>query len=146
MQFANDWIIGDLVESDEVVWFDLYPWHSKSWSSIDVRAADVQKLIDMYVAQPIAALNSDWVFAFGKAWFDVLPAIGFEKVVEIGGTCADHWENQTPSRKVAVFENSVTECQIIGMRHSGSAGPPKRSEVASLRDHLESRLTTRKNQ
>lgn len=78
MRFVNDWVSEDPVEPDEVVWFDLYPWHSKSWSSIDVRNPQVQGLIDAYVAQPIAALDSDWTFAFGKPWFDVLPLIGFE--------------------------------------------------------------------
>lgn len=140
MRFLSDWISEDTVEPDEVVWFDLYPWHSKSWSSIDVRHVEVQNLIDTYVAQPIAALNSDWTFAFGKPWFDVLPAIGFDKVAQIGGTGIDLWDNQTPSRVVGVFESANSECRVIAMRHSGSAGPPKQSEVASLRELLESTL------
>ena len=142
MRFVNDWISNDTVEPDEVVWFDLYPWHSKSWSSIDVRQVHVQNLIDTYVAQPIAALDSDWIFAFGKSWFDVLPAIGFDKVVEIGGTGTDFWENQTPSRKVGVFASHTNESRVIAMRHSGSAGPPKQSEVTSLRKLLDSKLET----
>jgi hypothetical protein len=142
MRFVNDWISEETVEPDEVVWFDLYPWHSKSWSSIDVRHADVQNLIDKYVAQPIAALDSIWTFAFGKPWFDVLPVIGFDKVVEIGGTGIDLWDNQTPSRIVGVFESRNSGCRVIAMRHSGSAGPPKQSEVASLRKLLESTLKT----
>ena len=142
MRFANDWISGDTVEPDEVVWFDLYPWHSKSWSSIDLRHADVQSLIDRYVAQPIAALDSDWVFAFGKPWFEVLPLIGFDRIVEVGGAGTDLWDNQTPSRRVGVFESRTSGCRVIAMRHSGSAGPPKQSEVASLRNLLDSRLET----
>jgi hypothetical protein len=140
MRFANDWVLDDTVQPDEVVWFDLYPWHSKSWSSIDVRPADVRNLIDKYVAQPIAALDSNWTFAFGKPWFDVLPAIGFDKVLEISGANGDSWENQTPSRIVAVFVSRISACRVIAMRHSGSAGPPKQSEVASLRKLLDSRL------
>ena len=142
MRFVNDWVSGNTVEPDEVVWFDLYPWHSKSWSSIDVRKADVLNLIDTYVAQPIAALESDWVFAFGKPWFDVLPVIGFDKVVEIGGTGAELWDNQTPSRIVGVFSSRKSGCRVIAMRHSGSAGPPKQSEVASLRKLLDSKIGT----
>jgi hypothetical protein len=142
MRFVNDWISGETVEPDEVVWFDLYPWHSKSWSSIDVRHADVQNLIDQYVAQPIAALGSDWVFAFGKPWFEVLPRIGFDRVVEVGGAGTDLWDNQTPSRRVGVFENRISGCRVVAMRHSGSAGPPKQSEVPSLRNLLDSRLET----
>jgi hypothetical protein len=140
MRFANDWILEETVEPDEVVWFDLYPWHSKSWNFIDVRHAEVQNLIETYVAQPIAALDSDWTFAFGKPWFDVLPAIGFDKVVEIGGATRDLWDNQTPSRVVGVFASRTSGCRVIAMRHSGSAGPPKQSEVASLRRYLESTL------
>lgn len=71
LRFANDWISEGTVEPDDVVWFDLYPWHSKAWSSIDVSHADVRELIDTYVAQPVAALGSEWTFAFGKPWFDV---------------------------------------------------------------------------
>jgi hypothetical protein len=142
MRFVNDWVLEDTVEPDEVVWFDLYPWHSKSFGSIDVRHADVQKLIDTYLAQPIAALGSDWTFAFGKPWFDVLPAIGFDKVVEIGGASADCWDNQTPSRIVGIFASRSSGCRVIAMRHSGSAGPPKQSEVASLRKLLDSKLET----
>jgi hypothetical protein len=142
MGFVNNWVLGDTVEPDEVVWFDLYPWHSKSWSSIDVRHADVQDLIDTYLAQPIAALDSDWTFAFGKPWFEVLPAIGFDKVVEIGGTSSDRWDNQTPSRIVGVFVSRSSGCRITAMRHIGGAGPPKQSEVASLRKLLDSKLET----
>jgi len=139
MRFVNDWVLEDTVAPDEVVWFDLYPWHSKSWSSLDVRHADVLKLIDKYVAQPIAALSSDWTFAFGKPWFDVLPEIGFEKVVEISGASAT-WDNKTPSRVVGVFASRSSSCKVIAMRHSGSAGPPKQSEVASLRKLIDSKL------
>jgi hypothetical protein len=111
---------------------------SGSWG--EGQDADVRDLIDKYVAQPIAALDSNWTFAFGKPWFDVLPVIGFDKVVEIGGTGIDLWENQTPSRMVGVFESRTSGCRVIAMRHSGSAGPPKQSEVASLRNLLESTL------
>jgi len=142
MRFVNDWT-EEIVEPDEVVWFDLYPWHSKSWSSIDVRGTEVRNLIDKYVAQPIAALASDWTFAFGKPWFDVLPVIGFDKVVQIGGNGMDLWDSQTPSRVVGVFESRTSGCRVIAMRHSGSAGPPKQSEVASLRKLLESTLENR---
>ena len=78
MRFVNDWLSPVVVKPDDVVWFDLYPWHSKSWGSIDVRSREVQHLIEKYVSQPIAALKPMWTFAFGKAWFKVLPAIGFE--------------------------------------------------------------------
>jgi hypothetical protein len=142
MRFLNDWISEGTVEPDEVVWFDLYPWHSKSFSSIDVRSTDVQNLIDEYVARPVAALESNWVIAFGKPWFDVLPLIGFECVVEVGGAGTNLWDNQTPSRRVGVFESRTSGCRIIAMRHIGSAGPPKQSEGASLRSFLQSRLET----
>lgn len=142
MRFVSDWIAEEVVQPDEVVWFDLYPWHSKSWSSIDVRPPEVRNLIEKYVAQPIAALNPDWTFAFGKPWFDVLPAIGFDEVVEIGGAGMDRWDNQTPSRVVGVFESRESGCRVIAMRHSGSAGPPKHSEVASLRELLMPRINT----
>jgi len=105
-----------------------------------VRQADVQKLIGSYLAQPIAALESDWTFAFGKPWFDVPPAIGFDKVFEIGGNSADRWDNQTPSRIVGVFVNRSSACRNIAMHHIGGAGPPKQGEVASLRKLLDSEL------
>jgi hypothetical protein len=140
MRFVNDWLAPELVEPDEVVWFDLYPWHSKSWSSIDVRSPEVRHLIDLYVAQPLAALEAP-AFAFGKPWFDVLPAIGFEMVKEFGGPDNDSWVNQTPSRRVGLFENAGNGCRVIAMRHSGSAGPPKQSEVPSLRDLVTSALS-----
>ena len=133
MNFVRNWA-SSTVNDDEVVWFDLYPWHSKSWGSIDVRDAHVQHLIDLYVAQPIAALNSPWAFAFGKKWFAVLPSIGFQCLAILGGPDTKLWSNQTPSRRVGIFENPTSKCRIIAMYHSGSAGPPKSAEVDSLRD------------
>ena len=140
MRFVNDWVSEEPVEPDEVVWFELYPWHSKSWSFIDVRDAEVRNLIDTYVAQPIAALDSEWTFAFGKPWFDILPVIGFDKVAEIGGAAVGLWDHQTPSRVVGIFESRTSRCRVVAMRHSGSAGPPKQSEVPSLRELVDSTL------
>ena len=139
MRFLNDWLSPDVIEADEIVWMDLYPWHSKSWSSIDIRNPEVCRLIDLYVAQPIGALDAP-TFAFGKAWFDVLPAIGFTMRLELGGPGTNLWENQTPSRYVGIFENIVNGSQVIAMHHSGAAGPPKQSEVASLRRLVETKL------
>ena len=133
MHFVSNWT-SSMVDNDEVVWFDLYPWHSKSWGSIDIRDAHLQHLIDRYVAQPIAALNSPWTFAFGKPWFTVLPSIGFQRLAVLGGPGTKLWSNQTPSRRVGIFENPTTKCRIIAMYHSGGAGPPKSTEVDSLRD------------
>jgi hypothetical protein len=139
MRFINDWLSPCDVALNEVVWFDLYPWHSKSWSSIDIHNPQVCRLIKKYMAQPIAALDAP-TFAFGKAWFDVLPAIGFEKRVEFGGPGTKLWDNQTPSRYVGIFESRTKGTHVIAMRHSGAAGPPKRSEVPSLHRLIESKL------
>jgi hypothetical protein len=137
IRFSNDWLSPDIVNADQIVWFDLYPWHSKSWSSIDIRNPEVRRLIGLYVAEPIAALNAP-TFAFGKAWFSVLPAIGFQKRMELGGPGTRLWENQTPSRYVGIFENVDNGTHVIAMRHSGAAGPPKQSEAESLRELVES--------
>ena len=96
-----------------MVWFDLYPWHSKSWGSIDVRSREVQLLIEKYVSQPIAALNPEWTLAFCKAWFKVLPAIGFEPRDLLGDTKGSSWENQTPSRRVGIFEQPETKSRAV---------------------------------
>jgi len=134
LRFVKDWLAPDPVSPADLVWFDMYPWHSYTWGSISAKNEKVCELIDRYVIQPIAALSAPWVFAFGKPWFEILPAVGFVKRAELGGEDKPIWANQTPSRRVGLFQSTTSGCWVLAMRHIGSAGPPKSSETSPLRD------------
>ncbi len=134
LRFVRDWMAPDAVSPSDLVWFDMYPWHSFTWGAIDSGNEQVCNLIDRFVIQPIAALDSPWVFAFGQPWFELLPSLGFIKRSELGGQESARWANQTLSRRIGLFQSTTTACWVIAMRHSGSAGPPKRSETEPLRD------------
>jgi hypothetical protein len=139
-RFVRDWVSPNKVKDDEFVWFDLYPWHSKSWSSINLKNDAARELIDEFVIQPIAALSSPWTFAFGKTWFNVLRKLGFNEVEILDGADGPTWQGQTPSRHVGIFEHPNIECRVIAMYHSGGTGPPKHSETVPIREAVESRL------
>jgi len=37
IRFVKDWLAPDPVSPADLVWFDLYPWHSYSWGSISTK-------------------------------------------------------------------------------------------------------------
>ena len=131
-RFLEQWL-GRGLASGGVVGFELYPWHSVAWAT-GAFHPDID-LLDDLVFQPAASAGVTTCFAFGADWFRVLREVEVEITAELVGADAD-WEGATPSRRVLVARHRRLPMNFVAMKHSGSAGPPKRSETDALREVL----------
>jgi hypothetical protein len=108
------------------VFFELYPYHSSRVTGPMSPPADVLR---EFVLDPIGELNSNFVFAFGKPWFDVprrldLPA---------GRDLKVNWA--TPSRSAKLIPLRSGQ-ELVVMAQHGYAGPPGAADTNALASAL----------
>lgn len=130
LHFMRTWVGDPRLGGEEMVTFELYPWHS---TAVTARMRPDPAVVDEYVWRPVAELGAP-VFAFGAEWFRILKSLGLQEVVRLGGATA-HYGSTVASRTVALFTND-TGAKVIAAKHSGSATPPRRDEALLLRDTL----------
>lgn len=133
-RFARDWTGEVSLAGDDCLLLELYPWHSRRFDTSAFRPGrEALAQISVHVLEPLAVLGDTPIFAFGAPWFAVLPRLGFEEVKRWSVKHGDAL-GEVKDRTVAVFERGGTV--IVGEKHAGGAGPPKRGDVALLRDLL----------
>ncbi len=108
--------------------FELYPWHSTAVTAPIKPPSDV---LDYFIWQPIAELDVEYVFAFGRPWEGVAERLGYPLVTALG-LGGKAYGSSVPSRAVRLYELPSKQKLVI-MWHSGSAGPPSKDEVEVLR-------------
>lgn len=104
------------------VFFELYPYHSSRVTGPMTPPADV---LHEFVLDPIGELNSSFVFAFGKPWFDVPRRLN----LPAGRDLKVDWA--TPSRASKVFPLPSGQ-DLIVLAQKGYAGPPGAADTAAL--------------
>jgi hypothetical protein len=134
VRFVEAWCAPEHVEKEEILWFELYPWHSSRWGGL-TWTKRVVELVQQFILDPIEALGGPPVFAFGSPWFDVLEKLGLEPQLSIAG--GDIGADVAPAHVVQVFKRQRPPGQeVIAMKHQGGAGPPKPSSVPAIRTAL----------
>lgn len=108
------------------VFFELYPYHSSRVTAAMTPPADV---VREFVLEPIGDLNTEFVFAFGKPWFDVADRLGLGDGSELNVA----WS--TPSRRARRYALKGGQALIV-MAQNGYAGPPGVSDTKTLREAL----------
>lgn len=127
LSFLKTWTDNPRLAADSIVAFELYPWHSTSVTGALRPPATIVR--DM-VLEPVRALGAP-VFAFGAPWFAMFDALHLE-LVDMLGAGGRPYGSEVPSRTVAVWKGQG-DLTVIAERHSGSAGPPRRSEALRMR-------------
>lgn len=108
------------------VFFELYPYHS---SGVTAAMSPPSDAIREFVLDPIAELNTQHVFAFGKPWFGVANRIGLPAGHELTVSWA------TPSREARVYALPSGQ-DLIVMAQNGYAGPPGAADTEALAKSL----------
>lgn len=123
--FAQRWTLDASVRSEDVLVFELYPWHSdKVTAEIHV---DPQ-VIEKFIWEPLAEIDTDTVFAFGKDWAAVALDLGLAET-----RAAVRFA--VPSRRLRTFElRSGQRLAIVWQ--PGYSGPPGENDVEALREAL----------
>lgn len=111
------------------VFFELYPYHS---SRVTARMNPPADVLREFVLDPIAELNAEFVFAFGKPWFDVPRRMN----LAAGRELKVDWA--TTSRTAKVFALPSGQ-DLIAIAQSGYAGPPGAADTDALAKALKIR-------
>jgi hypothetical protein len=92
------------------------------------------EIIDWFVWQPAAEIDTEYIFAFGRRWTDLAQELDLPLLGQLGNG-GTHCGSKVPSRAVRVFR-LPSDQRLVVEWHAGSAGPPRRDEVGLLRDAL----------
>jgi len=134
-RFARDWVGDSSLTIDDCIGFELYPWHSARFTASGFRPdGPAVDQIERLVIDPVRELGCPFVFGFGKAWFELLPRVGFEPVFTLSTRAGDTWLGAPKDRVITVFDHQGL--RVVAELHAGGAGPPKRAEVPILRELL----------
>ncbi|MGH2660720.1 MAG: anti-phage DNA glycosylase Brig1, partial [Actinomycetota bacterium] len=129
LRFLRRWFGDEALGPERMVGVELYPWHS---TSLTAPIRPPVEIVHEFVLEPIAELGEATVFAFGAAWFSLLPAVGVEVVARLGAG-GRPYGSRVPSRAVLIGRTPERSL-VVAEKHTGSASPPSRREVELLRD------------
>ena len=135
LRFMQRWFEDPTLGQSHRVDFEVYPWHSTVFNANAFHPDPT--IIRDFVLDPVAELEPEWVFAFGRWWVDTLPTLGAEVVARLGhggdtyvGTAKDKAKRTI---LVALLHNGV---KVVAEGHSGGAGPPGERELPYFRDAI----------
>ena len=131
LTFARDWLDDPDVAPRELLTFELYPWHSTRVTGVMAPPADI---IDTFVWQPLAEIQVDFVFAFGRPWLRICEDLGLHEYARWGKGGAD-LGSPVASRTAAAFRLPSGQTVVV-VWQMGYAGPPAREDALRLRERL----------
>lgn len=131
-RFAERWL-DDPSQPARVLTLELYPWHS---TRVTAAMSPPSKVINDFVWEPLADLQLDLVFAFGRPWVDVCERLKL-RALRSWRTGDPDFPFAVPSRVVCTYE-LPTGGQVVVSSQSVYAGPPGREDALRLREILTS--------
>lgn len=151
LKFMRDWYGDYSLVSDNRTDFELYAWHSHSFSGASMRL-DL-RVLKTFVLDPLWELDPPWVFAFGAWWWGHLQDLGLEVIARLGHRGDEPFDiGYKPGAKQGVtVARTPNGGLMVAEKHGGpSPTPPITLRVPAFRqlilrtlgvDHL-SDLTT----
>jgi hypothetical protein len=131
LRFTRNWLQDPSASHPDLLIFESYPWHSKSFRG---RFKPPHEVIKQFVWQPIAELPVRDVFAFGKSWHVLAKAL---RLIETGAFDAGgpKYSSSAAGRKVRTHALPSGQ-RLVVVWQPGYAGPPSAKETALLRGAL----------
>lgn len=132
LRFARNWFGDATLTFDEVLMFELYPWHSRRLTG-GIRPPI--RFVHEYLWEPIADVGAPIVFAFGAPWFDLLRSLDVDVLAEFSANSG--LGSAVATRSVMIGRAGKAGTVVVAEKHAGSAGPPRASEVEVIRQAYE---------
>jgi hypothetical protein len=126
LAFAQRLYEDESIRAHDVLHVELYPFHSKRVTAPIRPPAEV---LERYVLAPIAEMDRQHIFAFGKPWFTVAENAGLGP----GRKLRAKW---TSASRLARAYPLPSGQDLIVMAQSGYAGPPGATDVSTLKREL----------
>lgn len=131
VRFARRWLEDDTILARQILTLELYPWHS---NRVIGRMAPPTDIIDTFVWQPLADVDVEFIFAFGKPWLEVCRALDLPEVGRWGQGGID-LGSAVASRSAVTFALPSGQWVVVSWQ-LGYAGPPGREDTVRLRERL----------
>lgn len=136
LRFAREWLEDQELAADQLLTLELYPWHS---TRVTAPIAPPTEIIEDFVWQPLADIDVDFVFAFGKPWLRVCDALGLPEVGRWGRGGVD-LGSPVASRTAVAFALPSGQWVVVSWQ-SGYAGPPGSEDALAFESDCSKRVT-----
>ena len=135
LRFMRDWYAEEKLSKQHMLNWELYPWHSKKIQGARMRPPS--EAVREYVWEPLRTLRANWVFAFGKPWFEKLEEQGLRCLLHLGHGGEGYPTRTKPGahRTVKVYEGPG-DSFVVAMSTAAAAAPPNSIETSILREEL----------
>jgi hypothetical protein len=131
VRFARRWLEDDEILARDLLTLELYPWHS---SRITAKMAPPADIIDAFVWQPLAEVDAEFIFAFGKPWLEVCRRLELPETGRWGRGGID-LGSHVAARSAVTFALPSGQWVVVSWQ-SGYAGPPGREDALRPRERL----------
>ena len=128
LTFAQRWTHDYSLRSEDVLVFELYPWHS---DKVTRPIRPDPQLIESFIWEPLAEIDTDIVFAFGKPWVAVAENLHLHESFTVS-------QFAVADRRLRAFSLPSGQRLAVVWQPLYS-GPPGEKDVEALRDALEGR-------
>jgi hypothetical protein len=132
IRFTKTWLQDDYAGIEDILNFELYPWHSKKLTdTISVPP----EIVSRYVIEPLRELGSREVFGFGAPWFRVVDGLPdlFRKIRILEGAELNDNKNANSGWRLGVFDLGA-DMRFVVSAHKGSAGPRRAELIETMRE------------
>lgn len=126
LSFARRFVMDDATQPEELLYLELYPFHSKR---VTAPIRPPREVLDMFLLNPLAEIDVEFVFAFGKPWHAAAETLGLGSGVNVWAK----WS--TPSREARTYRLPSGQ-RLVVMSQGGYAGPPGQADTEALRGEL----------
>jgi hypothetical protein len=134
LEFMRRWWHRPELTCEDMVGFELYPWHS---IRVTAQMRPDPGVIREFVLAPIEELGNAPVFAFGAPWFAMFEKhLGLSVVARLG-VGGLPYPTRVRDRAAVVFA-LPNGASVIAVRQGGYAGPPSALETVLLQEALAS--------
>lgn len=123
LAFARRWHDEPDVQPEALLFVELYPWHSRR---VTGSMPPPSSVLQEWIWEPLADIDVQHLFAFGKPWLHAAEKIG----LGTGRELKVQWA--TPSRRAVVFPLPSGQDLVVA-HQAGYAGPPGAQDAARLR-------------
>jgi hypothetical protein len=126
-----DWLEDQELAADQLLTLELYPWHS---ARVTAPIRPPAEIIETFVWQPLADIQVELIFAFGKPWLGMCNALGLLEVGRWGRGGVD-LGSPVASRAAVAFALPSGQWMVVSWQ-SGYAGPPGSADALRLRERI----------
>lgn len=126
LSFARRFVMNDDVQPEDLLYLELYPFHSKR---VTAPIRPPRGVLDRFLLDPLAEIDVEFVFAFGKPWHAAAETLGLGSGLKVWAK----WSS--PSREARTYSLPSGQ-RLVVVTQGGYAGPPGEADTGALRAEL----------